>query len=420
MEPGRLQPRHDRLPAPRRARDAAVHGVPRRRRVQGQVHRLRLVPPDAVQRHDEPEPRRQRLPDDLRDLPQGLRYLVGPGHLQPQRHGVPAGWVSTPRSRAPPATPTACSRASPPRASRATSPTTTERPTRTTRPPGSRRPARPATRCPTPRGPKARSTTRGSRRRHGNSGGVCATCHTNPTNYVVFSCTTGCHPEEPDRQRSPGPCRLHLRLAGLLLLPPERDRAIDRRDGDPHEVSPPPTGGPDGRRGSRCWRRHRRPRRRRGGARSRCSARARRQHQDTGYSSSTSDVIAYLTLRSPGNDDGGFEYAPRRPQRQVLRRVRPEPGLHLRRVLRLPEQERVRAPARPDVAQRPRRPRLVRRRAARVPGQAPVRARPPPARSVRRRRARPVQGRRTRKGCARPAGTSPSTAISGAATCWAS
>ncbi len=29
---------------------------------------------------------------------------------------------------------------------------------------------------------------------HGNSGGVCATCHTNPTNYAVFSCTTGCHP----------------------------------------------------------------------------------------------------------------------------------------------------------------------------------------------------------------------------------
>ncbi|MDD5564896.1 MAG: hypothetical protein PHQ91_14370, partial [Thermoanaerobaculaceae bacterium] len=31
--------------------------------------------------------------------------------------------------------------------------------------------------------------------RHGNSGGVCAACHINPTNYVVFSCTTGCHPK---------------------------------------------------------------------------------------------------------------------------------------------------------------------------------------------------------------------------------
>ncbi|TAM56193.1 MAG: hypothetical protein EPN53_02040 [Acidobacteria bacterium] len=32
------------------------------------------------------------------------------------------------------------------------------------------------------------------------------------------------------------------------------------------------------------------------------------QRQDTGYSYSTSDLIAYLTLRSPGNDDGGLEY----------------------------------------------------------------------------------------------------------------
>jgi hypothetical protein len=31
---------------------------------------------------------------------------------------------------------------------------------------------------------------------HGNSGGVCAKCHTNPSNYAVFSCTTApCHPK---------------------------------------------------------------------------------------------------------------------------------------------------------------------------------------------------------------------------------
>ncbi len=31
---------------------------------------------------------------------------------------------------------------------------------------------------------------------HGNANGVCATCHTNPNNYVVFSCTNGsCHPK---------------------------------------------------------------------------------------------------------------------------------------------------------------------------------------------------------------------------------
>ncbi len=30
---------------------------------------------------------------------------------------------------------------------------------------------------------------------HGNSGGVCSVCHTDPTNYAVFSCTTGCHPQ---------------------------------------------------------------------------------------------------------------------------------------------------------------------------------------------------------------------------------
>ena len=30
---------------------------------------------------------------------------------------------------------------------------------------------------------------------HGNAGGVCATCHTNPNDYTVFSCTNGsCHP----------------------------------------------------------------------------------------------------------------------------------------------------------------------------------------------------------------------------------
>jgi len=42
---------------------------------------------------------------------------------------------------------------------------------------------------------------------HGNSGGVCATCHTNPSNYAVFSCTTGCHPRsqtDPHHTGVPG------------------------------------------------------------------------------------------------------------------------------------------------------------------------------------------------------------------------
>ncbi|MFI5166915.1 MAG: hypothetical protein ACHQQS_09870, partial [Thermoanaerobaculales bacterium] len=30
---------------------------------------------------------------------------------------------------------------------------------------------------------------------HGSSGGVCSACHTNPANYALFSCTTGCHPQ---------------------------------------------------------------------------------------------------------------------------------------------------------------------------------------------------------------------------------
>ena len=30
---------------------------------------------------------------------------------------------------------------------------------------------------------------------HGTSGGVCAACHTTSSNYALFSCTTGCHPQ---------------------------------------------------------------------------------------------------------------------------------------------------------------------------------------------------------------------------------
>jgi hypothetical protein len=31
---------------------------------------------------------------------------------------------------------------------------------------------------------------------HGNAAGVCATCHTNPNDYTIFSCTNGsCHPK---------------------------------------------------------------------------------------------------------------------------------------------------------------------------------------------------------------------------------
>ncbi len=75
---------------------------------------------DRLQRNEEPEPRGERLPHDLRDLPQGERHLVGPGRLQPRHHRVPARSACTRRSRARRATATACSRASPPPASPAT------------------------------------------------------------------------------------------------------------------------------------------------------------------------------------------------------------------------------------------------------------------------------------------------------------
>jgi hypothetical protein len=39
---------------------------------------------------------------------------------------------------------------------------------------------------------------------HGNSGGVCASCHTNPSNYAVFSCTTGCHPQSQTNSNHQG------------------------------------------------------------------------------------------------------------------------------------------------------------------------------------------------------------------------
>ncbi len=39
---------------------------------------------------------------------------------------------------------------------------------------------------------------------HGNSGGICTVCHTNPSNYAVFSCTTGCHPQSEANQQHQG------------------------------------------------------------------------------------------------------------------------------------------------------------------------------------------------------------------------
>ena len=40
---------------------------------------------------------------------------------------------------------------------------------------------------------------------HGNAGGVCATCHINPNDYTVFSCTNGsCHPASTTNSRHSG------------------------------------------------------------------------------------------------------------------------------------------------------------------------------------------------------------------------
>ncbi len=40
-------------------------------------------------------------------------------------------------------------------------------------------------------------------RNHGNSGGVCSACHTNPSNYAVFSCTI-CHSQGQTNQQHQG------------------------------------------------------------------------------------------------------------------------------------------------------------------------------------------------------------------------
>ncbi len=98
------------------------------------------------------------------------------------------------RSRARTATRTASTGARRATASAATWPATRARPIRTTRQPGSRPPATRATGRPTRRGIRASSRTRRFRLRPAATSGLtCATCHTTPNVFAVFSCIAGCH-----------------------------------------------------------------------------------------------------------------------------------------------------------------------------------------------------------------------------------
>ena len=88
VERGELQPHHHGVPAHRGARAADVRSVPRRRRVQGQADDVRVVSPDRLQQHDDPEPRPGAVPDRLHRVPH--HHDVDRRDVQSQQHGVPA------------------------------------------------------------------------------------------------------------------------------------------------------------------------------------------------------------------------------------------------------------------------------------------------------------------------------------------
>ena len=86
LEGRRLQPRRAAIPLVGTARDAGVRGVPQERRLQGHAARLRRLPPGRLPEDDEPEPRRGRVPDHVRDVPQGDRRRAGQRQrLQPRQ-----------------------------------------------------------------------------------------------------------------------------------------------------------------------------------------------------------------------------------------------------------------------------------------------------------------------------------------------
>ena len=119
--------------------------LPRRRQLHDRADEpvLRLPRDRLHERHHAGEPRRRRLPDDVRHLPQVLRHLVDAGQLQP-RHASSRSSACTPRRRARAATSTTTTRPCRRRASAAT-PRTTRRATTPVNHAGACRP--PATRA---------------------------------------------------------------------------------------------------------------------------------------------------------------------------------------------------------------------------------------------------------------------------------
>ena len=98
VEAGDLRPQPDPLCADRRAHEDRLREMPRGGALRRDGERLLLVPPGEVHGHDEPEPRRGRLPDAVPELPQHGR--VAAGELRPQRDEVRAdGRAHTDRLR---------------------------------------------------------------------------------------------------------------------------------------------------------------------------------------------------------------------------------------------------------------------------------------------------------------------------------
>ena len=172
-----------------RARDAGLHGLPQEQRLQGHAARLLRLPPHELRAHHQPEPRRGRLPDDVRVVPQRLVFhVVGEFRsqpvLRPRRAPSLGGVQFVPQEQR-------LSRARRATATRATRRNTTARRTRTTGPPGSRPRARRATGTRIRPSTRDGSITRGSRSRPGGTPAGRARSAT-PTRT-----TTRCSPARP-------------------------------------------------------------------------------------------------------------------------------------------------------------------------------------------------------------------------------
>ena len=175
----------------------------------------------------EPEPRRGRLPDDVRLVPPGDRSDVDERRrVQPQRRlrarrrARDAGVRHLPREQR-------LSRARRGRASAAISRTTTPPATRIMPLPASRRRARPVTGRRTRPGPREPSRTRGSRSRRAQR----------PVRAVPHDAEQlpGLQLHRVPRavrngRQAPGQSRLRLRVERLLLVPSERQGGVEQDD----------------------------------------------------------------------------------------------------------------------------------------------------------------------------------------------